>query len=460
MEYRKFLKHQKQGWAKAKKLKHLPLFWEMRLGKTLLTIRWARTRPNCSRILVVCPLAVVESWKLELAEEGEQFVYEITGTQRQKIKAYSESLQDESDRVWCLTNYESLCERGHQTSEGRPKAVPSWLAKEKFDVIICDESTAIRRPTAQITKISNKILPRNSKHRAVLSGLPNPEGLKDFVCQMIFCFGEFMGHSNFYTWRDQFMVEAGFDWVVRRCYRKLIENSIGRVSLTLTREQAGLGSGIVRQTRMVSIKKSILKQIETLNKDFQLGDHLTMTTLENMTLEAKISGGFHPEPSLRHDEKLKELKNLVTGELRKKPFLVWCRFTDEIEGVYKYIQDKLKLRVGKMYGKQSKEVNNEVLKRFKDKKLDCMVLQPKSVSKGIDMSRADFAIVYSNYFDYEIRAQLEARGVHPQKKVPFLVIDICVRGTKDQAMPRTMNDKRTTAYNFLEILHEYVKEDQ
>ena len=45
----------------------LPLFWQMRLGKSPLTIWWIKAQqPTPLRVLIVCPKSVLVSWKEEL----------------------------------------------------------------------------------------------------------------------------------------------------------------------------------------------------------------------------------------------------------------------------------------------------------------------------------------------------------------------------------------------------------
>jgi len=76
---------------------------------------------------------------------------------------------------------------------------------------------------------------------------------------------------------------------------------------------------------------------------------------------------------------------------------------------------------------------------------------------GVDLSRADTIIFYSNWYDYEIRTQFEDRVIHPLKKVPVLIVDIVIENTLDEAMPLTLQKKGINAKRFYNELYTETK---
>ena len=458
-ERRPFLKHQAKAWKVAKRKSKLPLFMEMRLGKTLIAIRWAKTRLDCNKILVACPLSVVDSWLRELALENEKAIA-VVGTANQKSKAIDDNL-DHNVRQWFVTNYETLAEYGHKTKEQKPKAVPSVIAKLPWDGVIADESTKIRKPTAQITKIFMRTF-KHTKYKAVLSGLPDPEGSQDYVTQMLFLYGTFMNCQDYYSWRAKYMIELPFGgYELRMGASKKVVEEVSTHAIRMTRHAVGIGSEKIRSVRTVTVPPKIMKAIRQLRLEHELGDRMTKTTLEDLLIEQQITGGFFP--GIEHQAKLKELRDLLEGELRGQPFLVWCKHTTEVEGVTDYLSNmRLKLKVKSIHGSLKSSPNSnkkEVRARidaFMAGKLDGLVLQPKSVQMGIDMSRADVSIYYSRWPDYEVNAQSGDRVIHPQKKVPVLELDIVVKDTVDETLPEILNDKRTNSENFGKRLMEAI----
>lgn len=179
---RTLMPHQQNAAAWAEDKDAIALFMEMRLGKTLVAIRWVQKK-KLEKILVCCPLSTIESWERELALEGEKLV-KLVGTAAKRAKA----LTDNPDARWYAINYEGLAERGHKTYSGKSKAVPSPYATLPWECVIVDESTRIRNARAQITKVFLDHL-SGARCRALLTGLPNPEGPEDLVTQFLFLHG-------------------------------------------------------------------------------------------------------------------------------------------------------------------------------------------------------------------------------------------------------------------------------
>jgi len=91
MAIRPFLSHQKILWPDIKYKRELPLFLDMRLGKTFLTINWSRTRRARELNLIVCPSEVIKPWQVELAKEGIES-QPLTGTSTKKFKTLQDGI--------------------------------------------------------------------------------------------------------------------------------------------------------------------------------------------------------------------------------------------------------------------------------------------------------------------------------------------------------------------------------
>ena len=76
--------YQKQALSYINRVKHPALFLEMRLGKTLIVVRWIKSHPEIKTILVVSPYSAFYGWKRELRLEGEPVPIELTGTWEQR----------------------------------------------------------------------------------------------------------------------------------------------------------------------------------------------------------------------------------------------------------------------------------------------------------------------------------------------------------------------------------------
>ncbi len=433
---RQLMDHQSKALEWAKGRDDAALFMEMRLGKTLVIIRWLRLKKDAKKILIVCPLSVVASWRKELALEGEKLV-ELTGSATKRAKI----LEENTSARWFAINYEGLTERGHKTYSGKPKATPSGYACLPWDAVIADESTRIRSPRAAITKVFLDHL-SDVKYKALLSGLPNPEGPEDFVTQMIWLRGIFMGVTNYWHWRDQNCFAAGHEHIVKAGAIGKVRVEVHDNAFVLSRREAGIGNKKIREQREVIMPQKLHQAIADLKKDFEIADKLTNNVLEILTIQSQVVGGrWKDDVRYWHDAKLKELVALVTGELKQEQVVIWAHYTAEL----KAISDELtmaKVSHGLVTGKYAPIQNETSVARFQKSASRVLIAQPKCIQMGIDLSTSDTAIYYSNYLDYEIRAQTEDRIEHPKKKSPLLIIDIVAKDTIDEDFVEALGDKR------------------
>jgi hypothetical protein len=217
---------------------------EMRLGKTLVSIRWANSRPKRNKILVVCPKSVFDSWEMEL--NGEYIVPTVLkGSLNEKKFRYKTS-----KTRWFITNYQALI--SHQSKGNRAK--PSYLATRDWDTVILDESPAIRNPKSKTSKICLRYLSQ-APNKMILTGLPNPEGTENFVQQMIFLFQKFMGCKDYWNWQQNHtaMDWSGFNRFVRIPSSRAARQEIRSKCFSMNKADAGMSESKIYKRRMLKL---------------------------------------------------------------------------------------------------------------------------------------------------------------------------------------------------------------
>jgi hypothetical protein len=414
-------------WAQARST--IALFCQMRLGKTPVTIRWAH---RDAAVLVVAPMSTLSryGWSRELRLEHITRVhrlYDIVNKHRPEYMAQTPL------RGWFLINYEGL-------------RVAPWLLQYAWTTLILDESTKVRSPQAQITKL----LVRHSRHiprRAILTGLPNPESALDYFSQFHVLNGEFMGMTNYWQFRNALYQGVGYDWVPRRGTMDRIKKEVHHRAFVLTRAQVGIGNHKDRQVRMIPAPKVLLKHQTQVIRDFAY-EHLETkwSPVQAMWL-AKLAGGFSPDNTLVTGVKLKELTDLVTEELRDESIVVWFRFNHELHAAARLLRKK-KVVIGVIYGATTKAERSTIQEAFQAGTIRVLLAQVKCGQYGMNLSRANTAIYYSNAWDYEVRAQSEDRIEHMHKHEPLLLIDLVIEGTADEAVLDALDFKAVTARAF------------
>jgi len=464
---RNYLPHQQQAAVYAASRNKIALFMEMRLGKCIVVIRWAQHR-KLERVLLVAPLSTIRGkhqWEGELAQEQVTQVHTLPLVKkrdwdrvlrpRHLVREIVPATRDDgfarrgdttwSGRYllrrrhasgWFLVNFEALLHAPH-------------LLAQPWDAIIVDESTRIRNPRAQLTKLLFQT--PHVRNKAILSGLPNPESSIDYFAQFKFLHGHFMGYDNYWEFRHAKYHQGytNWDWQPNRGVRDEIRDYVHNNAFVLLRKTAGVGSDKVR--RQVRIQMPSMKPLlKKIRREFAVDEVETKwATVVHIWMQ-KLASGFHPiTHELLHDAKLRALSQQVkqlTG-----PKVVWFRFNHEIEAAYHYlIHRHPRLRVAFVHGKivDSKNVRVKHQTDFQDGKLDVLLLQVKLGRYGWNLSRSSASIYFSNSYEFEDRSQSEDRVIHVTKKDPCYYIDLVTVGTTDEDVVEALFDKRITARLF------------
>lgn len=426
-----FVKHQQEAMVYALKRKAIGLFLDMRLGKTPVSIRWALTRKR-RKVLVVAPLSVLPGmqWEEEIKQEGGWPVY-IWPNERKDVWL---TAAEANSVGWFGINYEALRTR------------PEILDIE-WDAIILDESTRIRNPKAQITKLLLKGTD-HIRYRAILSGLPNPESPLDLFCQMKFLFGSFLGYDNFYAFRQAKFNEIAFNWYPRKGVTNAIKEALHAACFIRSQKQVGMGNKKVFERRYVwmnPVQKRLQREIQL---DFTAGAKSTKWAPVQATWLARLAGGFSPELECIADGKLRLLKTILTEERPTEQVVVWFRFTSEIKAAYAMLK-KAKVTCKIIRGRTNKRKRPIIQRKFHAGTYRVLLMQEKVGQYGLNLSCANTAIYYSNVWDHEVRAQSQQRIEHMMKKVPLLFIDLVTRDSTDEAVLDALQEKKRESRRFL-----------
>lgn len=446
-----FQKHQRRALRYAQDRDRIALFMEMRLGKSPVSIRWAS---DDRRVLLVAPLSTLLgqlNWHGELVREGitPTMLPNVRRQDRERILRPSRIRDGRLKRRWATgwfgVNFEAL-------------RTQPFILDAPWDAIIIDESTRIRSPRAQVTKL---LLARASHipRRAILSGLPNPETPMDYFCQFKFLDGEFMGFDNFWAFKQSLFRQTypQWNWQPKSGVRQRIKEAVHERAFVLTRKQAGVGSDKVREQRSVPLNAAQKRAIKEIRKEYAIDGTETKWAPVAHLWQQRLAGGFHPiTKELLSDAKVRLAEELVMDEFRRQSIVMWFRFNHEIDFFYKWMKKRnRKLRVERVHGnvKDSKQIRGPVQDRFQDGFTRLVLLQIKLGKFGWNLSKSSTAVYYSNSYEFEDRSQSEDRIIHLTKRDPCLYVDLVTVGTPDEAVVDALSDKRITARQFNTKLH-------
>ena len=395
------------------------------------------------------PLSVFVSWEEELLKE--EYAYEdiniLRGSAEQK---YATVLN--SKATWTIVNFESLLEDNPnynpnlKRGKNSRKRIGGKILRLPWDSITIDESTKIRKPGAEITRhICNDV--DHITYRALLTGLPDPESVLDYFQQFYFLYGSFMSCFDYWMFRRKYFKQAGFEWVCHTSQRRKIREEVHKWAFVLTRKRAGIGSKKIYSKRTVEMNSAQKKMYKGVEKDFEYEykgevEETKWVPVKYVWMQ-RISGGFTPDGKKPiSDNKLNEIINLLKGDLKNEPTIIWFRYDAEVQYISKKLRSK-GFNVGIFTGADK---TGDYL--FKSSRIQILCAQEACGQYGLDWSRSSTSIYYSNYYDGEIRAQSEDRIIHPKKKDPVLYIDLLSEGSLDRHAVEILRTKKLNAQLF------------
>jgi len=184
--------------------KEFALLMEMGCGKTKVLLdcsSYLYDNGYINGILVICPNGVKGTWKKEIeihmADHVDRNVVIWTG---QKTKKHEEELRSVfiADKVHfniLIMNVDTFT-----TERGRRFADRYLMTRRALMVV--DESTMIKNPTAIRTKAITK-LGNLARYRVIMTGSPVTKSPEDLYAQCNFLNHELLGFSSIYTFRNR-----------------------------------------------------------------------------------------------------------------------------------------------------------------------------------------------------------------------------------------------------------------
>jgi len=441
--------YQVAGQAKIRGQSRIALYMEMRLGKTVMLTRWVehhmRSKPASLRALVVSRLSTLPGWRDHLRNEGHGAV--LVRGDRACRRELCQGVG------WRLIGYESLRES------------PEILDMD-WDVIALDESTAIRKPKP---KISNLLCNKTrAPYRAVLSGLPAPESPLDYYPQMHFLHRQFMGiggalKEGYYSFRQKHFRQGwdGYTWTVKPASARKIRQAVAETGIVLSRADVNLGSCKIHERRVVPMNEEQERLMTSIKEEYSAvlasGKRISTTwSVAKCAWLSRIAGGFDPDGNLINDAKIHELVDIVTGELRGEPVLVWFNYNEEKRHAVRALMDA-GVSVADIDGSTDLESRHEYCKLLNSGKIQALCFQVRTGLFGLDLAKASTAIYYSNAYDGELRQQSEDRMIKITKDQPCLYVDMVSEGSADERALELLKDKKLKSRYFMAKIMEGYK---
>lgn len=440
----KFIPHPYQDYAIRRIVNeaNIGLFLDMGLGKTVITLTaidrlihdWGIVR----RVLIIAPKKVAEAtWQAEAAKWDHLRGLTIAtalGTadeRRRAVEAGAEiTIINRENVVWLVEEYG---------------------ARWPFDMVVVDESSSFKSPSAKRFKALRRMLPK-IRSVVILTGTPAPNGIMDLWSQIYLLdrgerLGKYVTHyrTRYFDhnpWRHEYIPKPGaFEAVQKR---------ISDICVSMKAEDWIQLPEMIVQDVPVVLEGAGLKAYREMEKTMVMdveGEEISATTAAALTgkLLQLCGGAVYDEAGQAHrvhDAKLEALGELIEG-LNGEHALLFYGFRHELPGIR-----------AKLCGVRWRELNSaEDAEAWNRGDVDVLLAHPASCAYGLNLqSGGRHVIWYTLTWSLELYQQANARLYRQGQERPVIVHRLLVQGGVDEDVAKALGGKDETQAALVEAL--------
>lgn len=329
--------------------------------------------------------------------------------------------------------------------------------------MIVDEAHMIKNHGAVRSK-NCVTLGKSANYKVIMTGTPVANGPMDVFMQFEFLDPNIIGIGDFYSFRNRYAIMGGYEEKQIVGYQNL-EELIELISpfVYQVRKSEVLTElpPKVYETREVQLTdeqkrlyRDIVKRDQTVSGDQGI---TVKTVLERMLRLQEIAGGvitFERNPDLFNTQKYEHCripgKNPKVDELlaiteeNEVSTIVWCRFLEEIRMVAAALREKYgDDSVVEIHGGVSEmQRDYNVQNLFQTGRARFLVGNAATGGVGLNMTKAELVVYYSNSFSFTDREQSEDRAHRIGQTKSVTYIDIIAEGTVDGLIVDALKSKK------------------
>ncbi|WP_185847868.1 SNF2-related protein [Brucella abortus] len=441
--------HQLREFEVSAELPARALLWQMRTGKTKLTIdtacHLARSR-LIDAVIVLAPNGVHENWiRRELPIHHWDTVERDTLAWRTSIAgSKGEGRVPAHDRRGWREQHEAFWARAERLLKGQRLAWFSFasetmirkdvrnliarvMRRKKRVMLVVDESDDFGKPGSKKTQMA-RALARRCAYRRILSGTVvensplRAYGQYELLEEGALGFETYADFKDRYAEYERKTNRAGQSYPTLREYKNLDElrERMARLSSVVLREDCEDLPDLVRIARPVELTDEQRQLYRELQRSFLVeldGQEVSVgeNTAKLVKLQQVVSGFLIDEYGDLRDVPggNPRLEALVDeAEMTGGRNVVWCAFRQDMDRVAEALRARGR-KVLEYHGRSTDEEKARVRREFapgSGSDVDDLVGHPKSGGRGLDLSGADKIIWYSHTFDAVVRSQADERA--------------------------------------------------
>lgn len=446
--------HQTDALNKMRHNKTFALLMAMRTGKTKVLLddfgMLESDKQICIDLLVIAPAGVYRTWETAIKDHmsddlQSRLMLHTFKSGRSQIDKLQTFLTYSGPRC-LLMNVEALSRAG----EARELCK---LFLTRSAMLVIDESTIIKNPTAKRTKFIITNLAPLSKYRRILSGLPTPRSPLDIFSQMEFLDWTILGYRSFYAFRNRYAIMKPMNFGGRMVqivdgyrYEDELQKLIAPHSFRVEFRPNIPSTYTIREVTLTEQQQKAydeLKNFATTKLENEAHVTATVVITQILRMHQILCGHvkdemnqFHSIPELR----TKELVELLEDYAGKA--VIWCSYDYDIRKVAKVLTDEYGPEaIARFWGGNANTRESEEKSFLTSPLCRFMIATPSAGGRGRTWTPADLVIYYSSTNNLEHRDQSEQRvqGIDKNRQVDY--IDLVAPNTVDIKILQALRDK-------------------
>lgn len=476
-------KHQLECLKRFGMREYFALLAEMGTGKTWIMINniaWLSMRGQCDVVLVFAPNGVHSNWaRLELPKHMPDEIHyhcaawSSTSKKAEKIKLDKLVNGDHSELRILTMNWESL-----QTKRGFDFAETLCKSAKRL-MIVCDESDAIKNPSAARTKSLMK-LKKYSVYRRIMTGTPINNAPFDAFSQFSFLDESILKTKSFYAFKSEYAemlppdspllrsicAKTGSRWAPqivvrdddgRQRYKNLdkLSSLIAPHSFRVLKKDCLDLPEKIHKTLFFDLtpkQNAVYKQAkEECRLEFD-GQATPFSKLVSLQKLSQITSGYYTLPfsktPLRIDgpnPKLALLIDRVKSIVQSgEKIIIWARYRVEINDIIDALQTA-KISAVQYHGGVDKNDRVSAIDAFEHGDAEVFVGNQQAGGTGITLVSASYVIYFSNNFSLRDRLQSEDRAHRIGQTKNVIYINLAAKDTIDEVVIDALINKKDVA---------------
>ena len=389
---------------------------DMGTGKTMSVI-WAAdyllTKRYISRVLIICPLSIMDSaWRADLFRTTMHRRVDIAHGSRDKRRKVIAS-----DAEFVIINYDGV------------ESVQKELLAGGFDLIVCDEASALKTATTKRWKMINGLI-QSHTWLWLMTGTPAAQSPTDAygLAKML---NPKSVPSFFGAFRDKVMLKVStFRYVAKPEAQEIVHQTL-QPAIRFTKEECLDLPEMTYMERDVPMTAQQKKYYDLLRKDLLIhaaGEEVTaLNAAIQMNKLLQISSGACYADNGEVVEfdcanRLHEMTEMVRQSSHKT--LVFANFKHAIVTIKAHL-DKEGITSEVIHGGVSAGKRTEIFSSFQQKPdIQVLIIQPQAASHGVTLHAANTIVWFGPITSTETYLQANARVYRAGQKNPCTVVHL------------------------------------